>query len=272
MSFVDTGNYNLANSNYKRFPLDLGTSSNQGHFMTITIFPSGKKSGNVQTVALFIPGGGQNGALQWQMAHEYDEVKLTRLGLNLIGAVSPTTQAGVELGLAGARIAGKGTINPKVDVLYANSDLREFQFDYFMSPQAQQEQRAMHDIIKLLRKYSAPEITANAPSGLVDTITGGLGALGADAQRAAAAQLKTGFWFIPPAEFEIKFRYIENGQQKENPYVPKIARSVLRRVDVNYTQQGEFSTFRDGAPTSAQLTLVFKEMRIIDQNDVENGY
>ena len=87
-----------------------------------------------------------------------------------------------------------------------------------------------------------------------------------------AEQFKTGFWFVPPAEFEIKFRFVDNGQQHENQYMPRIARSVLRRVDVNYTQQGEFSTFKDGAPTSAQLTLVFKEIRIISQTDVENGY
>ena len=216
------------------------------------------------SVALFIPGGGQNGALQWQMQHEYDEVKLTRLGMNMIGAVSAPLGNAVGGALGYERVTGKGTINPKVDVLYANSDLREFQFDLFMSPQSKPEQQAMDRIIRLLRKYSAPEITGQAPEWIqqgVQKYASGL-----------SSQFRTGFWFIPPAEFEIKFRYVENGQQKENPYIPRIARSVLRRIDVNYTQQGEFSTFKDGAPTSAQLTMVFKEMRIIEQRDIENGY
>lgn len=249
--------------NLLRFPLDLG-SSTQGHFMTITMFPSGKDKRPL-SVALFIPGGGQNGALNWQMQHEYDEVKLTRLGMNMIGAV-PGAGAAVGAALGYERVTGKGTINPKVDVLYANSSLREFQFDFFMSPQSKAEQQAMDKIIKLLRKYSTPEIpeSSMAPDWIqrgVNQFAPGL-----------SAQFRTGFWFTPPAEFEVKFRYVQDGQHRENPYMPKIARSVLRRVDVNYTQQGEFSTFKDGAPTSAQLTLVFKEMRIISQADVENGY
>jgi len=252
-----------------RFPLDL-TSETQGHYMTITAFPSQSKMSNYNnktpiSIALFIPGGNNNGALNWQMEHQYDEVKLTRL-VNLIGAVSPTTQAGVELGLAGARIAGKGTINPKVDVLYANSNLRRFQFDFFMSPQSKEEQKEMQNIFKVLRKMSSPEVTGTLDQSTVSTLSEYL-------TPEAAEQLKTGFWFVPPAEFEIKFRYLNNGQQSENPNIPKIARSVLQRVDLAYVPPGgEFSAFRDGAPTSALLTLHFQEMRVISQQDVDNGY
>ena len=78
---------------------------------------------------------------------------------------------------------------------------------------------------------------------------------------------------VPPAEFEIKFKYVNNGQQVENPNIPKIARSVLMRVDIDYVPPGgEFSAFRDGAPTSALLRLAFQEMRVISQQDVDNGY
>ena len=67
-----------------RFPLDLG-SDTQGHYMTITGYPSQSKMSNNTNktpikVALFIPGGSNNGMLTWQMDHQYDEVKLTRLG------------------------------------------------------------------------------------------------------------------------------------------------------------------------------------------------
>lgn len=249
------------------FPLDLG-SNTQGHYMTITIFPSESKMSNNTDktpikVALFIPGGGQS-LLAWQMDHEYDEVKLTRLGQSLIGAV-PIVNSVVAAGAGAARVAGQGIVNPKVDVLYANSDLREFQFDFFMAPSSKEESDEMQNIIRILRKFSAPEVTGMAGeafTGLVNQFgTAGL-----------AEQLKTGFWFVPPAEFEIKFRHIADGQQVENPNLPKIARCVLKKVIVNYTQQGEFSTFQDGSPTSAQLTLQFREMRVISQQDVDMGY
>lgn len=255
-----------------RFPLDLQSDS-QGHFMTITAYPSQSRFSNNKdkspvAVALFIPGGGQNSSLFWQMAHEYDEVKLARLGTSVIGAI-PVVGALTAAAAGTARVAGQGVINPKVDVLYANSDLRQFQFDYFMAPQSKEEAAEMHAIIKILRKFSAPEITgtltAQQQQAVQDALPGDIGPILAD-------QFRTGFWFVPPAEFDIKFRYVENGQIKENPYLPRIAKCVLKVVNVNYSQQNEFSAFRGGSPTQAQLSLVFQEMRVISQADIDNGY
>lgn len=270
-------------NNYLRFPIDL-EDNQQGHFMKIGIFPSGAQLGSnpntpdfsgfslspegIQngistlgqsltnnpnpnmTICLFIPGGGNGGPLQWEMIHDYDEVKLTRLGMGLIGGV---TRTALQTGIAAARIMGQGTINPKVDVLYSNTQLRKFMFSYFMAPSSSKENDSMKSIIKNLRKFSAPELTIG----------------GAENQQSA---FKSGFWFIPPAEFEIQFYHSINGAWQENTSIPKIGRCVLERIDVNYTQQGEFSTFQDGSPTTAQLTMQFREMRIVSQADVENGY
>lgn len=259
------GSADQIRSTYK-FPLDLASDS-QGHYMTITAFPSESmmSKNNNKTpikIALFIPGGGQNSSLIWQMDHEYDEVKLARLGTSVIGAI-PVVGPAVAAAAGAARVAGQGIINPKVDVLYSNSRLRRFQFDFFMAPSSREEQSEMMGIIRTLRKFSAPEITAQAPPDVVNALSGIPG---------ISEQLKTGFWFVPPAEFEIKFRHVVNGQQVENPSLPKIAKCVLKNITVNYTQQGEFSTFQDGSPTTAQLTLDFSEMRVISQEDVDRGY
>lgn len=257
--------------NYLRFPLDLGSQS-QGHFMKITIYPSKAlgASSNPESIklAIFVPGGGNNGPLVWEMTHLYDDVKLARLGMNMIGAV-PGVGTAVAAGLGAARIAGQGTINPKVDVLYSNSNLRRFQFDFFMVPSSQEESVAMNQIIRLLRKYSAPEITGKAPQQAQDFVDRLTQYGGGD----LAAQFKTGFWFIPPAEFDIEFKHITNDYAATNFYIPKIARSVLESVIVTYTPgSAEFSTFKDGSPVAAQLTLIFKEMRVIGQDDVDQGY
>jgi hypothetical protein len=138
-----------------------------------------------------------------------------------------------------------------------------------MAPSSREEQNEMMSIIRILRKFSAPEIVGNIPSSIADPITGALEGAG---MSDLAGQLKTGFWFVPPAEFEIKFRHVVDGQQVENPSLPKISKCVLQNVTVNYTQQGEFSAFQDGSPTTAQLTLIFSEMRVISQDDVDQGY
>lgn len=276
------------------FPSDLGTRQ-QGHFMKIQVFPT---VGNAheqagQAIYLFIPGGNQNGPLSWPMVHEFDDVKLTRLGAGVIGAVTRmipgvgeavTEMASAAGGgaLGGARVLGYGTINPKIDVLFGNSELRRFQFSFFLAPESSDESKTVKKIIKTLRKYSAPEITstiagidiANAPGvqGLGQILGGG--ATGNfTGNSGQGSQLKSGLWFIPPAEFGISFHTVNNGSAPENQYLPKIGRCVLERIDVDFSPgQNEFSTFNDGAPTNVQLTMIFREMRIISQADVENGY
>ena len=252
MSFVDTGNYNLANSNYKRFPLDLGTSSNQGHFMTITIFPSGKKSGNVQTVALFIPGGGQNGALQWQMAHEYDEVKLSRIGA---GVASAIIGIGSDI-IPGLNAAAGGLfrrqINPGVEVLYRGTELRKFDFSFIFAPQNQEDADMLYGasqgysgdgILNRFRYYAAPETDF------------------------------AGLLFKSPSEWRIFFYYKNNQKAwNVNPYLPKISKCVCTRIDVDINPDSEFSTFENGDPVSARLTMRFVEMEIIDKKLIDKGF
>lgn len=273
------------------FPADLG-SRQQGHFMKIQIFPTkgGTNDTNAQSIFLFIPGGNQNGPLSWPMVHEFDDVKLTKLAVGAIGAVTATVpggdmlaklgQKGADAALTGARLLGKGTINPKIDVLYSNSELRRFQFSFFFAPESSDESKTIKSIIKALRKYSAPEITG-LPSSLqgigtavgnaLGTLTGQTGDFtGTSGQ---GSQLKSGLWFIPPAEFLISFHSIVSGSAQENQYLPKIGRCVLERIDVDFSPgQNEFSTFIDGAPTNVQLTMVFREMRIISQADIDSGY
>ena len=96
-----------------RFPLDLKSDS-QGHFMTITAYPSQSRFSNNKdksptAISLFIPGGGQNSSLFWQMAHEYDEVKLTRLGTSVIGGIPVIgTATAAHFALSGNTITYSG--------------------------------------------------------------------------------------------------------------------------------------------------------------------
>ena len=89
------------------FPSDL-TSRQQGHFMKIVVFPSkvGSAPNDIITIMLFVPGGPQNGPMNWTMTHEYDDVKLTKLGTGAIGAITKI----VNSAAGAARLAGQGTI------------------------------------------------------------------------------------------------------------------------------------------------------------------
>ena len=85
------------------------------------------------------------------------------------------------------------------------------------------------------------------------------------------------FWF-DPLSFDLSknvigFDTVLKRLAEANEYLPKIGRCVLERIDVDFSPgQNEFSTFNDGAPTNVQLTMLFREMRIISQTDIDNGY
>ena len=57
----------------------------------------------------------------------------------------------------------------------------------------------------------------------------------------------------------------------ENPYVTRVAESVIESIDVNYAPNG-WSTHPDGAPVQTTLTMNFREIELIDQKKIAQGY
>jgi len=247
---------------YLVFPEDVGTAQ-QGHFMTIQAFPQelttqyaqsssrtfSTVSGYSDVVTLFIPGGGES-LVTFQMDHQYDDVRMTRIPNAIVGAAA-----------AAGRINGTA-INPKVEVLFGHTNLRSFQFNYNMAPSSPQEARNMVNIIKTLRMHSSPVLVGESdPRADYGSLS---------EQFSSGGYLRTGGLFLSPSEFEIRFYNAETGD--ESSTIPKIGRCVLEKVNVTYCRDGEYSTFSDGTPTSAYLELNFREMRIIDAKNVVDGY
>lgn len=227
------------------FPENL-TDAQHLHWMNINCF---KQDQYMDTITLFVPGGGQNGSMSWEHSHDYTDPKLARIASGMLG-IAPGP--GVGLGMGGV------AINPHVEVLYRNTDLRKFQFNFLFAPTSQKESNDMEQIFKKLRYHSAPE----SKNGYSDPEQGYTGL------RRQAGYLTTGWFWDAPSEFTLSFYY--NG--KPNPHIPKIGRSIIERIDVNYTPLGEFSTFSNGHPVSAMLTVVFRELRVIDKANIERGY
>lgn len=235
---------------YDIFPQDLG-SDQTGHYMTITAITGGIPTGAIGQVidnvarraglqaanesvtpnqsqyaaVLFIPGGLSGSGIVTHEVHEYADIKLTNLMRDKLGV-----GAGPLAGATGY------TINPGVQVLYTNTALRSFQFQFAMAPQSFDESRSMKSIIQNLRYWAAPRAV--------------------------------GVLFQTPAEFQIRF--FNKGQP--NPHIPQIRRCVLNRIDVDYAPfGGEWSTFSNGHPVATLLSLNFQEMEIIHKDLIAGG-
>jgi hypothetical protein len=184
----------------------------------------------------FIPGGQLSMPLVFQHEHEYTDVKLARLFTSALGVYGDVA--------AGALTLMGYPLNPRVDVLFRNTNLRTFQFNIMMAPQSQKESEQMKQIIKMFRYYAAPDFTGVA-----------------------------GSFYESPNEFMIRFFYRDsNGAVKFNENIPRIGVGVIKRIDVDYTPQGEFSTFYDGTPVAAMLTFTFMETKIMGKTAIQNGY
>jgi hypothetical protein len=199
-----------------------------------------------ESIALHMPNGG----LVYTEDNKYEEVSMTAIGSGIIGAVAkavdkitgglavPLTDATSQVVSNGAKLAGY-PINPRVEVLFATRPQRQWMFEMFLAPRTPTESASVKKIIDTLRYHAAPEL--------------GLG----------------GFYFIPPAEFDITFFR----QGVENRNLPRINTCVLERIDIDYApQSGIYSTFKDGTPLAVRLSLGFREIEILHKRRVLQGF
>lgn len=197
------------------------------------------------SIALYMPD-----SLQFQTQAQYGEVSvvqavssLVKLGGKDEGDNKTTTfdKSGL-LGAAGKialNYAGY-TFNPQQQLLFEGINFRRFSMSFTFTPYSSKEAESVNLIVKKFRRAAAPQYVENT----------------------------LGFLFIPPSQFDIKFK---NGDQ-ENPYINKLKRCYLDNVDVNYAPNGWVAHAGDGAPVQTTISLSFIETELIDKTQIDGGY
>jgi hypothetical protein len=222
-----------------------------------------------ESIALYMPT-----PLVFNSQNMYQEISLTALagqGLMSIGeylggllgltarnqsldniiqqSSKPVNSPSGEAVMTASRLMGY-PINPAVEILFANTPQRQFVFELLMAPRNEKESISMKKIIKTLRFHAAPELNLGVDvPGVVRNVGGGV------------------FW-IPPAEFDITFY----NKGKENTNILRVNTCVLERVEVDYAPTGVYSTFRNGHPVAARLSLAFREIEPVHKKRVLQGF
>ena len=197
-----------------------------------------------ESIALHMPNGG----LVYTEDNKYEEVSMTAMASGLVSSASKFGELGGKIAnifdSVGSVIKNGGKlsgypINPRVEVLFATRPQRQWMFEVFLAPRTQNESYVAKKIIDTLRYHAAPELGGG------------------------------GFYFIPPAEFDITFFR----QGTENLNLPRINTCVLERLDIDYAPQGGvYSTFRDGSPVAIRLSMGFREIEIVHKRRVLQGF
>jgi hypothetical protein len=152
------------------------------------------------------------------------------------------------VGVRGILSRTQGAVqNPNMELLFNGPQLRPFNFVFKFSARSKREAEAIRSIIRFFKQGMAPQ---TSPSNL---------------------------FLKAPNTFKIRYLH----QNKEHKFINRIKECALQSFSVDYTPEGQYATFTDGAMVSYQVTMQFTELEPIfnedytelDKNaDTEIGY
>jgi hypothetical protein len=140
-------------------------------------------------------------------------------------------------------------INPVNEVLFKETQQRQFTMRFKLYPQTAKETEEIFNIVEQFAFHAAPEY----------------------------AQGEFGGFLIMPSVFDIKFMFVVRNpdgspMEIENPWIRRISTCALTDFNVDYSNDGAWQAMEDGSPRSVDLTLSFKELEIIDKSRVKRGF
>ena len=144
-----------------------------------------------------------------------------------------------------SRTSGK-VINPNLELLFNGPNLRQFSFDFFLSPRSESEAKNVINIIRMFKQASAVQRT--------------------DAR----------IFLSAPNTFQVTYHKADPGTDentfvtREHPYIGKMKECAITSVGVEYTPENNFARFESGHMTQYKLSLQMQELEPIFNNDYDD--
>lgn len=128
--------------------------------------------------------------------------------------------------------------NPKKEQVFKGVDFRSFSFEYQFFPRDYSEAQNVLKIIEEFKFHMHPEFKDD-----------------------------NNFVYLYPSEFDIF--YYQGGE--ENLNLHRHTSCVLTDLDIDYTPNGQFTTFANGMPTQINVTLAFRELALLTKDKIKAG-
>ena len=125
--------------------------------------------------------------------------------------------------------------NSNLQLLFNNVTLRNFNFSYMMSPRSEEEAKEVNMILRFFKQGMA-------------------------AKKGAAG---TTLFLKTPNVFKLEYK----SGNKEIKGMNKFKICALTGFSVNYTPNGQWAAYDEGQPTSVVMTMGFKELEPVYEND-----
>lgn len=158
---------------------------------------------------------------------------------------------GDEMNVLRRNIWNGATVNPLTSIIYQNSALKEYNFEFMLVARSREETKQIHSIVSHLQALSRP--STGRGKFLED--------LGLDVHVD---------YLTHPALWNIKF--IGEGTEpgsKVSDYLPKIKTCVMQGINISYQSDSNPVFFRaTAAPVVYKISMSFKEIYISTKEDV----
>ena len=162
-------------------------------------------------------------------------------------AGDPETKKAIESTFAGAAVGAENLLarttgnilNPNLELLFKAPTLRTFNFTFKMSARNSDEADEIIRILRFFKQGSRPQ------------------------------RSQSNLYLKSPHTFKIKYLHRAAGTD-EHQYIGKVKECACTSVAVNYTPDGQYATYTDGKLVSYALTLGFKELEPVFNDDYED--
>jgi hypothetical protein len=157
-------------------------------------------------------------------------------------AINSFTGSNINLNQFMGSVSGT-ILNPNTEMLYQGTTMRQFSLSFKMTPKDEPEAKRIKQICNTFKKAMLPSL-------------GGQTLVGESVSLLSI-----------PDICQVTFM---RGGGIHN-YLPVYKLCAIAGVDVNYTADGAYATYAGGSPVSTKLTVSFKEMKILFQNDIDTS-
>ena len=156
----------------------------------------------------------------------------------LAGVISAAS-VGISADEVLARTQG-AVVNPNLELLFKGPSLRPFNFSFQMGARNEQESLEIMKILRFFKQGGSPQ--------------------------------RTSAQYLVKAPHTFQIEYLHRGEGgNQNKFLNKIKECALQSVGVNYTPNNNYATFKNGAPVAVELTLSFKELDPVFNDEYGDG-
>jgi hypothetical protein len=134
-----------------------------------------------------------------------------------------------------SRTAG-AVLNPNLELLFSAPTLRPFNFTFKLASRSPKESETIRSIIRFFKQGMSPQ------------------------------RSQSNLFLKAPHTFQIQYLH----RNEEHKFLNKFKECALQSFNVNYTPEGQYATFTDGAMVSYQITMQFQELEPVFNDDYTN--